>query len=106
MSLQPLGQRERRLLRLYYRCQLGMSPQTFYAKWEVTHLQIAQICQCSLPTVDRWFAGGSTQRPPRPVYLRRLAEVDLLWESYEAMPQSLRKRLCSPRYRPQQDPSP
>ncbi|HEY9631587.1 MAG TPA: helix-turn-helix domain-containing protein [Coleofasciculaceae cyanobacterium] len=106
MSLRPLEQRELLLFRLYRRCQFGMSPHDFYAKWEVTHLQMAQICHCSVPTVDRWFAGGSGQRAPTPFHQRRLAEVDLLWETYEEIPLAIRRRFCSPRYRADQDLSP
>ncbi|MBD2123410.1 helix-turn-helix domain-containing protein [Trichocoleus sp. FACHB-262] len=96
MSLRDLGQREIALLKLYTRCQLGMSPQEFYAKWSVTHAQMAQICGCSEPTVDRWFAKAKNYRPPEAVYLRRLAEMNLLWESYEQVPPALRQVLCPP----------
>jgi hypothetical protein len=71
-----------------------MSPWDFYRKWSVTHSQIAQICGCSLSTVDRWFASGNNYRHPELKYLRRLAEMDALWESYEQIPPSLWHRLC------------
>ena len=62
MNPQALGQREIRLLRLYCGCQFGMSPQAFYARWDVTHAQIAQICGISQPSVDRWFSLGKNRR--------------------------------------------
>jgi hypothetical protein len=101
MSLRDLSPRELRLLRLYTHCQLGMSPQAFYAKWNVTHAQIARICRCSEPTVDRWFSQGRGSRSPQPPHLRRLAEMDLLWELYEQIPPPLRHRLCPPHHPPE-----
>jgi hypothetical protein len=106
MSLRELGQRERVLLRLYSRCQLGMSPRDFYAKWNVTHAQMAQICCCSQPTVDRWFSRGSTHRSPDPLHCRRLAEMDLLWELYEQIPATLREQFCPPQHPSNQNLSP
>jgi hypothetical protein len=96
-----LQQREQKLLNLYINCQLAMSPQDFYTKWDVTHAQMAQICRCSEPTVDRWFAQGKNRRAPEPAYLRRLAEMDFLWEHYEDIPTALKKMLCTkPSHRP------
>jgi hypothetical protein len=96
MSLRNLGDRELALLRLYLGCRFGMLPQAFYAKWNVTHAQMAQICGCSEATVDRWFLGQSARHRPALVYLRRLGEMDLLWECYEELPLALRQRVCSP----------
>jgi hypothetical protein len=95
MNLKPLGHREQALLNLYCTCQLEMSPADFYAKWSVTHAQIAQICGCSISTVDRWFQQGKSQQQPEPIYLRRLAEMNFLWEHYEQLPPALRLQLCS-----------
>ncbi|HEY9697118.1 MAG TPA: helix-turn-helix transcriptional regulator [Trichocoleus sp.] len=95
MSLRELRQRELRLLRFYTCCQFGMTPQAFYAKWNVSHAQIALICGCSQSTVDRWFSQGTNRRSPSAIHLRRLAEMDLLWECYEAIPLALRQRICS-----------
>lgn len=64
----------------------------FYQKWNVTQQQIATICGCSLSTVERWF--GSQQRIPEAIYLRRLAEMDLLWELWEQIPPEFRERMC------------
>lgn len=76
MSMKDLGARERALLNLYVNCQLQMAPADFYAKWNVTHAQMAQICGCSESTVDRWFFQGAGYQPPKPLYQRRLAEID------------------------------
>lgn len=102
---QRLGTRELALLNLYKGCQLSMSPWDFYAKWNVTHAQIAQICGCSRPTVDRWFARSSNYRPPAVVYCRRLAEMDFLWEHYGQISSSLWQHLCPPQ-RENEDLSP
>ena len=94
---QELGPREVRLLQLYCGCQLGMTPQAFYARWGVTHAQIAQICGVSEPTVDRWFAQGKTRRLADARQRRKLAEMHFLWEEYERIPLRLRRRLCPAR---------
>jgi hypothetical protein len=36
MNPRPLGEREQNLLQLYSHCQLGMTPQRFYSKWQVS----------------------------------------------------------------------
>jgi len=95
MSPRRLGTREVALLQLYAQCQWQMDPKTFYAKWDVTHAQIAMICGCSESTVDRWFS-LTHPRLPDPMYLRRLAEMDFLWEYYEAIPPALRYHICRP----------
>jgi hypothetical protein len=71
-----------------------MSPADFYAKWSVTHTQMTRICGCSVSTVDRWFLEGGGYRPPEPGYLRRLAEVDFLWEHFEQIPAVLWQQMC------------
>ena len=88
-----LGNREIALLNLYTNCQLSMDVFEFYQKWNVTQRQIAHICGCSLSTVERWF--GSQRRTPEAVYTRRLAEMDLIWESWSELPNSIREQLCS-----------
>ena len=98
MTPQELGQREIKLLRLYCGCKFGMTPQEFYSKWCVTHAQIAQICSCSEPTVNRWFSQGSTRRSAEASHRRKLAEMDLIWEDYERIPSHLRQRLCPTRH--------
>lgn len=96
MSPRHLSRHELALLKRYSACQMRLTPQAFYAKWNVTHRQIAQICCCSLPTVDRWFSQGTAHRFPEPAHLRRLAEMDFLLEHYTEIPQSLWQKLCSP----------
>jgi hypothetical protein len=91
-SRQPLEAREQVLLNLYSRCQLSMDVFEFYRKWNVTQRQIATICGCSLATVERWF--GSQRQIPEPIYTRRLAEMDLIWELWEQIPVEIRERLC------------
>lgn len=94
---QDLGQRELTLLQLYCGCQFGMSPQAFYARWQVTHVQIAQICGVSEPTVDRWFSQGKNRRLADAHHRRKLAEMNLIWERYEQIPHRLRTQICAPR---------
>jgi len=106
MSLRNFGRRELTLLRLYTHCQLAMSPQDFYAKYNVSHSTIARIAGCSVPTVDRWFSTGRSRRAPSPIHLRRLAEMDLLLESFEQLPVPLRQRLCPPQHLDDQNLSP
>lgn len=105
MTPQELGQREVRLLRLYCGCLFGMSPQEFYARWAVTHAQIAKICGVSEPTVNRWFSQGKNKRPAEANHRRKLAEMNFIWENYERIPQALRQQICPPR-RNGQVPSP
>ncbi|GAB4534339.1 MAG: hypothetical protein Tsb0014_20440 [Pleurocapsa sp.] len=64
----------------------------FYEKWNVTQKQIASICGCSLSTVERWF--GSKRQIPEPIYTRRLAEMDLLWEMWSELPPEIKQKLC------------
>ena len=89
-----LGHREQVLLKLYSNCHLSIDVFDFYRKWNVTQQQIAEICGCSLATVERWF--GRQRQSPEPVYTRRLAEMDLIWELWDEIPESLKQRLCSP----------
>lgn len=97
MSPQDLGKREFKLLKLYCNCQFGMSPQAFYARWNVTHAQIAQICGVSGATVDRWFAGGKHRRDAEAIHRRKLAEMNFIWEQYERIPPRLRQQVCPTR---------
>lgn len=106
MNLRNFGRRELRLLRLYTHCQLAMSPQDFHVKYDVSHSTLAKIAGCSVPTVDRWFSSGRNRRSPSSIHLRRLAEMDLLLESFEQIPSSLRQRLCSTQRSDDQNLSP
>jgi hypothetical protein len=94
MNLRPLGEPEQNLLQLYIHCQLGMTPQQFYSKWDVSQEQIASICDRSISTVRNWFRSGQDYRCPLPIDLRHLALMDFLLEHWEDMPESLRNQLC------------
>ena len=87
-----IGSREQVLLKLYSNCSLSMDVFEFYRKWNVTQQQIATICGCSLATVERWF--GNQRQAPELVYTRRLAEMDLIWELWDEIPEVLKQRLC------------
>ncbi|MCG8364004.1 MAG: hypothetical protein MJA27_11815 [Pseudanabaenales cyanobacterium] len=41
MSSQPLIQRKRDLIERYSSCPLGITPQQFYAKWQMNQAEIA-----------------------------------------------------------------
>lgn len=88
-----IGVRELALLELYSNCQLSMDVFAFYQKRNVTQRQMAQICGCSVATVERWFS--SQRQDPEQIYLRRLAEMDFVWEMWEQLPTEIRGRLCS-----------
>lgn len=94
MTPQDLGQREQTLLQLYCGCQSGMSPQAFYARWNVTHVQMAQICGVSEATVNRWFSQGKNRRFAEAIHRRKLAEMNFMWEEYERIPPWLKHQLC------------
>ncbi|WP_245939658.1 hypothetical protein [Stenomitos frigidus] len=42
MNPRPLKRREHALIARYSDCQLGMTPQRFYAKWEVSQESVAK----------------------------------------------------------------
>jgi hypothetical protein len=94
MNPRPLGEREQNLLQLYTHCQLGMEPQDFYSKWEVSQEDIASICSRSISTVRNWFRTGQNCRSPLPIDLRHLALMDFLLEHWEDIPEELRNQLC------------
>jgi hypothetical protein len=89
-----LSQREHLLIQRYSQCELGMTPRQFYAKWDVNYELIANICDRSPLTVQRWFSGGRNHRRPTSVDLRHLAILDFLLEHFEEIPEILRKLLC------------
>jgi len=93
---QSLSSRELTLLNLYVSCELAMSHEEFYARWDVTHRQMAEICNCSVITVNRWFTTTRLRRSPELRYQRKLAEMNFLWEYYEQIPPELREHLCPP----------
>ncbi|WP_333121294.1 helix-turn-helix domain-containing protein [Microcoleus sp. Pol11C3] len=91
-----LTSRERNLIAIYSQCQLGMTPRQFYAKWGVTHEEIAFICSRSNSTVRGWFKRDKSRRFPTAVDLRHLAVMDFLLEHFEEIPGELRSLLCPP----------
>jgi len=97
MNPRPLKRREHALIARYSDCQLGMTPQRFYAKWEVSQESIAIICSRSMSTVRRWFKRGKSYRRPTPTDLRHLAQMDFLLEHFEHIPTDLLTSLCPPK---------
>jgi hypothetical protein len=94
MTPRPITEREQALIDLYGYCQLGMTPQQFYAKWLVNHETMAFICSRSMSTVDSWFRRGRNYRRPQPRDLRHLAFMDFVLEHYEEIPPELLNVLC------------
>ena len=90
-----LTERERDLIELYSRCQLGITPRRFYAKWSVSYEQIAAICSRSISTVRRWFRRDCNYRRPTKADLRHLALMDFLLEHFDEIPTELFDLLCS-----------
>jgi len=90
----PLTPEEHTILDLYSHCQLGMTPQEFYAKCQVNQEAIATICSRSTSTVRRWFAKGRHYRRPSREDLRHLAIANFLLEHYQEIPSHLREVLC------------
>jgi hypothetical protein len=93
----PLNDRDRNLIALYSHCQLGMTPQQFYAKWKVTQEELALICSLSISTVQRWFTRGHNYQCPTANDLRHLALMDFLLEHFDEIPKVLFDLLCSPK---------
>ncbi|WP_075901014.1 hypothetical protein [Moorena bouillonii] len=90
----PITEREQILIRLYSYLELGMTPQRFYQKWDLTQEDIALICSCSVHTVNGWFNTSRRCYPPTPGHLRHLAIMDFLLEDFETIPRELLDRLC------------
>ncbi|WP_083304930.1 hypothetical protein [Moorena producens] len=91
----PITEREQILIRLYSHCELGMTPQRFYQKWDLTREDMALICSCSVQTVNGWFNTSRRCYPPTAGHLRHLAIMDFLLEDFETIPKPLLERLCS-----------
>ncbi|NEP37515.1 hypothetical protein [Moorena sp. SIO3B2] len=91
----PITEREQILIRLYSYWELGMTPQRFYQKWDITPEDIALICSCSTQTVNGWFNTSRRCSPPTPAHLRHLAIMDFLLEDFETIPKGLLERLFS-----------
>ncbi len=94
MKPRPLTEREQNLIDSYGYCQLGMTPQQFYAKWQVNYELLAFICSRSMTTVRGWFTRGRNHRRPTKADLRHLGLMDFLLEHYEELPPELLNLLC------------
>ena len=94
MNPRPLTSHEQQLINQYSYCQLGMTPQAFYAKWQVSQEEMAAVCDRSVSTVRRWFHKGRSYRRPSPVDLRHLALMDFLLDHFDQVPAELRNALC------------
>jgi hypothetical protein len=90
----PIREQEQKLIQLYCDCPHPITPQQFYAKWDVKQVMIADICSRSLSTVQCWFATGKRYRRPRTGDLRHLAVMDFLLEHYDKFPEPLKNLLC------------
>ncbi|NEQ16131.1 MAG: hypothetical protein F6K44_20935 [Moorea sp. SIO3E2] len=90
-----IKKREQILIRLYSYWELGMTPQRFSQKWDLTPEDIALICSCSTHTVNGWFNTSRRCSPPTPAHLRHLAIMDFLLEDFETIPKGLLERLFS-----------
>jgi hypothetical protein len=97
MNPRPLTQREQDLIERYSYCQLGMTPQRFYAKWQVSQEVMAAICSRSVSTVRGWFRQGRSYRRPTVTDLRHLALMDLLLNQAEQISPDLLNTLCPPK---------
>lgn len=91
-----LSEQQLQLIKLYANCQLGITPRQFNAKWDVTYEQMAEICDRSISTVNRWFNRGKNYQPPERADKRHLALMDFLLEYYEEIPSNLLNQLCPP----------
>lgn len=95
MSPRSLTPKDQRLVDRYSYCRLGMTPQAFYAKWQVSHEELAAICSRSISTVRCWFRKGSSYRRPSPTDLRHLAIMDFLLDHFDQIPEELKGTICS-----------
>ncbi|MDF5733949.1 MAG: hypothetical protein PUP92_39765 [Rhizonema sp. PD38] len=90
-----LGERELNLITVYSDWEFSMTPNQFYAKWEVSYEQIALICCRSDSTVRGWFKQGKNRRYPNRNDLRHLALMDFLLEHFEEIPEHLQRLFYS-----------
>ncbi|MGB3788437.1 MAG: hypothetical protein WA949_10535 [Phormidesmis sp.] len=95
MSPRSLTPEDQYLVNRYSYCRLGMTPQAFYAKWQVSHEELAAICSRSVSTVRCWFRKGSSYRRPSQTDLRHLAIMDFLLDHFDQIPEALKETLCS-----------
>ena len=56
-----------------------MELETFVQLWQVTHKELAQICLCSVDTVERWFVKTHNHRQPTLYHKLCLSLTNKLW---------------------------
>jgi hypothetical protein len=56
-----------------------MDLETFTERWKVSHKELAQICFCSVDTVDRWFIKSDRRRQPSLHHKFFLGLTNKLW---------------------------
>ena len=88
-SPRRLGERELQLIERLANCQLAMTPREFETKWDVTRLQMAALCGCSLGNVKRWFRTERDYTAPNHYHLRYLAIANFILEYFEEIPPEL-----------------
>lgn len=91
----PITKREERLIQLYAHSEFYMTPEQFYAKWDVTKAAIALITRRSASSVYAWFSQGRRHREASLGDLLHLALMDFALEYYEEMPEKLREIIFS-----------
>jgi hypothetical protein len=56
-----------------------MDLEAFTERWKVSHKELAQICFCSVDTVDRWFIKSARKREPSFHHKFFLGLTNKLW---------------------------
>jgi hypothetical protein len=56
-----------------------MELETFLQLWQVSHKELAQICLCSVDTVERWFVTTHNNRKPTIYHKLCLSLANKLW---------------------------
>jgi hypothetical protein len=56
-----------------------MELETFMQLWQVSHKELAQICLCSVDTVERWFVSTHNNRKPTQFHKLCLSLTNKLW---------------------------
>ena len=67
-----------------------MEPEEFLKYWDVSREEIATICDCSVVTVNFWFAPSSHRRP-KENHKQQLALAHHIWTAIETEPTFLQK---------------
>jgi hypothetical protein len=61
-----------------------MELETFLQLWQVSHKELAQICLCSVDTVERWFVSTHNNRKPTHFHKLCLSLTNKLWMNFLA----------------------